>query len=203
MSDPRTDRIAREAAVLIERGQAESLDEAIRLAADSLRLHDAPLPGHGRVRRHAQAMTMQALGDAGYAAHVRSVLAVAEEVMSALELWCGEMRGVRRSGPILLVGRAANGHVDAGATVNIRIYTRLPIGEIAGALVDVGYEEPTFETIGTRHGRLNRLRFVDDGVEVLITRCLPDTAADAGRDLFTGKPIAVLDLEALRKALRG
>lgn len=59
MPDSRTDAIAREAARLIESGRADTLGQAIRAAAEGLGFHDAELPSHGRVRRHAQALAMQ------------------------------------------------------------------------------------------------------------------------------------------------
>ena len=85
MTDPRTDQIAREAARLIETGRAESIDDAIRAAAKTLGCHDAPMPGSGRVRQHAQAMSMQSMGDEGYAESVRNVWEIAEQLMTVLE----------------------------------------------------------------------------------------------------------------------
>ena len=102
MTDLRTDQIAREAARLIETGRAESIDAAIHAAADALNLQDVPLPGRGRVRKHAQAMSMQALGDVGYADSVRNVWEIAEQLMTALEQ-------AMPDDPTLLVGRAAKG----------------------------------------------------------------------------------------------
>jgi hypothetical protein len=207
MTDSRTDRIAREAARLIELGTTADLNEAIRRAAETLGLRHGPRPGHGRVRKHAQAMTMQALGDRGYTDLVRSVLATAEEVMTTLEYAFGEpaaRRGAHRGAggdSVLLVGRAAEGHVDAGAAVNIRLYSRRPIGHVAAALVEVGYAEPEFDTVETRHGRLNRLRFLSEGIEISVTRCRPEMSGDARRDLVTGKTIATMQLNELRQRL--
>ena len=56
MNDPRTDAIAREAARLIESSRGANIGQAIRAAADALGFRDAQLPGHGRVRQHAQAL---------------------------------------------------------------------------------------------------------------------------------------------------
>src|SRR5688500_11322781 len=105
--DPRTDQIAREAARLIETGRTDSIDLAIRAAADNPPLRDAPLPGRGRVRKHAQAMSMQALGESAYNQQRDAIWSVAEQLMSLLEQWLPDAE-------TLLVGRAAEGHIDAG-----------------------------------------------------------------------------------------
>ena len=194
MNDPRTNAIAREAARLIESSRAANIGEAIRAAADALGFRDAELPGHGRVRQHARALAMQALGDTGYAESVRRVWAVAERVMTVLD------QAMPHADP-LLVGRAAQGLIDGGVTVHVRLYTDAPIGDVAAALVEFGYDEPAFETVNTRRGRLNRVRFEDDGLELVLTRCLPNLAGSADRDLFSGRPIRTATLAEVRRKL--
>ncbi|MHC4107799.1 MAG: hypothetical protein ACYSTY_06925 [Planctomycetota bacterium] len=194
MRDPRTDQIAREAARLIETGGADSIGQAIRAAADALGFHDAQLPGHGRVRMHAQGMSMQALGDAGYAEMVRDVWRTAERLMTVLA----------EATPSIeprLVGRAAKGQIDAGVTLHIRAYTRSPIEDVARLLVEFGYGEPAFETVNTKVGRLNRLRLDDDGIEIVVTRCRPDMARRVQVNLFSGQPINTATLEEVRGKL--
>jgi hypothetical protein len=180
MNDPRTDAIAREAARLIDSSRAANIGEAIRAAAEALGFRDADLPGHGRVRKHARALAMQALGDTGYAESVRRVWVVAERLMTVLD------QAVPHADS-LLVGRAAR--ADA------------PIGDLAAALVAFGYEEPAFATVTTRLGRLNRVRLEDDGIELVLTRCLPNMAASADRDLFSGRPIRTATLADVRRKL--
>jgi hypothetical protein len=194
MNDPRTDAIAREAARLIESSRTPNIGEAIRAAADALGFRDAVLPGPGRVRQHARALAMQALGDTGYAESVRRVWAVAERVMTVLD------QAMPHADP-LLVGRAAQGLIDGGVTVHVRLYTHAPIGDVAAALVGFGYDEPAFETVNTRLGRLNRVRLGDDGLDLVLTRCLPDMAGSADRDLFSGRPIRTATLADVRRQL--
>ena len=191
MTDSRKDAIAREAARLVEAGRAGNISEAIKRAAEALGLQHAAMPGAGRVRRHVQAMSMQALGDAGYAESVRSVWRIAERLMTVL------VEAIPDAEP-LLMGRAAQGLIDGGVTLHVRLYTETEIGDIAHTLVEFGYEEPAFETADTRIGRLNRLRFTDDGTEIVLTRCLPHMADTTRLDLFTGKPIRSATLADLR-----
>ena len=195
MTDPQTDQIAREAARLIETGGAESIDAAIHAAASALNLQDVPLPGRGRVRKHAQAMSMQALGDEGYTESVRNVWEIAEQLMTALEQAMPDE-------PTLLVGRAAKGQIDAGVTIHIRIYTKSQIAEIGQMLVDFGYDEPAFETVDAAVGRLNQIRLTEDGIEIVLTRCLPAMLKDAQVDLFRGQAIGTVTLEELRDMLK-
>jgi hypothetical protein len=194
MPDQRTDRIAREAARLIALGKAEGITQAIQAAVDRLGFATAPRPGHVLVRRHARGMAMQALGDVGYASSVADILGRAEELMTLIEHGLADASTV-------LVGRAAKGQIDAGVTLYLRVYTRRPLRDVVELTVDYGYEEPAFETAHTKLGRLDRIRFVDEGVPVVITRCLPEMKSSVRHDLVTGKPIATLDLVALRRQL--
>ncbi|MCP3905653.1 MAG: hypothetical protein GY715_18660 [Planctomycetes bacterium] len=194
MAEPTTDQIAREAARLVQTGAEPDIDRAIHAAAAG---HDAPRPGHGLVREHAQGMAMQALGREGYAEQVRDVWRIAEEIMTVLER-------VVPDGELLLAGRAARGQIDGGVTIHVRVYTDQSIGEIAAALVEHGYEEPAFETARSRFGCLDRIRFVEACRDIVVTRCpagLPAAARRRDRDLFQGRPIATATLEDLRKRL--
>ena len=198
MVDERTDRIAREAARLLETGQAADIAAAIHAAAGVLRLHDAPPPGNGLVRRHAQGMAMQAMGDAAYEQSIRDVWSIAEQLMTAVER-------ATDSAPTLLAGRAARGHIDAGVTLHVRVYTRLPMQQVVEALVEGGYAEPTFETAETRFGRLDRIRFLEEESEIVLTRCLPEMQSASDSDLFTGRRIETATGDELRRrlAMRG
>ena len=196
MPDPRTDQIACEAARLLEAGRADSIGQAIRAAVGALGFRDVDLPGYGRVRQHAQARAMQLMGDVGYAESVRDVWRVAEQLMTVLT-------EAMPQDDSLLVGRAVKGHIDAGVTVHVRLYTVAPIGDVARTLVEFGYDEPAFETVNTRHGRLNRVRLDDQGIEIVLTRCLPHMAASANLDLFTARPIETATLTDLRRKLKG
>jgi len=187
------DELAREAARLIELGRAASIDEALRLVVDRLPEHGRAhvrLPSHGLVREHARGFAMQSRGAEAYAESVRAVLRVAEEIMTLLEEF----------DPVL-AGRAAKGQVDAGAALHIRAYTATSIGEIARMLVDQGYDEPEFDTINTRWGRLNRLSFDENGIDVTITRCTPGMRREAGENLFEPGRVEIATLADLRARL--
>ena len=137
---------------------------------------------------------MQVLGREGYDESVREVWRAAERVMTVLD------DAVPDAVP-LLVGRAAQGLIDCGVTVHVRLYTRAPIGDVAQTLVDFGYDEPDFETAHTHLGRLDRLLLEDDGLAVVVTRCLPDMVKASGQDLFTGRPIHTATLDEVRAKL--
>lgn len=194
MSQEDKDRIAREAARLVETERVESIDRAISLATESLGLGHEDAPGVGRVRQHIRAMSMQALGHEGYEASVRDVLQGAEEIMTLLETTFDDVQ-------TRLVGRAAKGFIDGGVTVHIRLYTERDLGEIADLLVEREYAEPTFETAHTRFGRLDRLRIREEAAEVVLTRCLPAMTGEMMGDLFTGRPLDVIDLAELRRRI--
>jgi len=69
-------------------------------------------------------------------------------------------------------------------------------------LGDFDYDEPAFDTAETKSGRLDRLRFVDEGIEIVLTRCLPEMFKDAQVDLFKGHAIETATLDELRERLK-
>jgi hypothetical protein len=185
------DRIARRAAALLAGGVEPDIHHAIKQAAFTLGFsRGAPIPSEAEVRKHLQGMAQEALGDADYRDQVQGTLALAAEIMDLLE------RGF--SGLTLLAGRGARGHFDGGAEIHIRLYARAELSEIAQLLVDLGFEEPSFETVDTTHGRANRLRTIMDGVTLVVVRCLPEWWSDHQNDLVTGRPTATRTLTSLR-----
>jgi len=133
-------------------------------------------------------------GDSGHAALTAERLRIAEEIMTLLEM---------RAAPseLWLVGRAAKGHLDADPKLRIRAHCTAPIGEIAAALVDAGYEEPAFQVAESKWGRLDRIRFREQGVECVVTRCPRAQVLDSSLDLFTGAPVPRIDLAGLRRMI--
>lgn len=188
------DSVAQLAARMLERREACDMAHAIRAAAVHLGVDRENWPSEALVRRHFEAMVQADRGESGHDALVASRLRLAEEIMTLIDL---EVRPVE----LWLVGRAARGQVDADPRIRIRVHAMMSIGELARDLVDAGYEEPAFEVVDTRWGRLERLRFRSDGVECVVTRCPPSQVLDSTSDLFTERPIARVDLETLRRMI--
>lgn len=188
------DEIARRAARLLAEGMLSCLRDAVRVAAEELRAGAEDLPSDALVRRHAQALAQQELGNEGYAALVGSRLRLAEGLLTLLDF---EFPGAE----LRLVGRAARGQVDADPHLRIRFLGDAPISEIARRLVEHGYEEPVFEVIETRWGRLERLCFREQDVRCSITRCPPAQVRRPEEDLFTGRPVRQITLDELRRLI--
>lgn len=151
-------------------------------------------PTVNQVRRHLQALAQERLGLEGYRAELASILAIAAEAMELLERRVPDCR-------TQLAGRAAAGRLDGEVELHIRASTRVPIGALAEAIVSEGFEEPRFEVVDARCGRLDRMRLDHEGVEVCITRCHPRQVTLAREDLVTGRPIEVLDLAELERVI--
>jgi hypothetical protein len=139
---------------------------------------------------------MQALGQSGYYQQLISIWQIAEQLMSLFEQALPDANA-------LLVGRAAQGHFDAGVVIHIRLYSQTNDVEIASLLVEHGYEEPTFKTAESRLGRLSQICFQEEGVDVVVTRCPSNMALPVNGDLFTAKPVEALGLTALRARIDG
>lgn len=192
------DTIAREAARLLALGKARDMNEALRLAGETSGDDRAPRPSRLQVRRHAQAMSMQAMGEAEYRQQRRDWLALAEEIMATIEQAFPDSA-------TLLVGRAAaegGGHFDADPAVHIRVHTDASITDLAQALVQFGYDEPEFTTLETRGGRLSQLQWLDSGLRIVVTLCPQRRVFESRTDLVTDKPTPALTRAQLAERLK-
>lgn len=184
----------------MEHGRASSIEEAIEsaLAANPMERGLLPpaRPTENQVRRHLQALAQQRLGLEGYRAELAAVLSIAADAMELLERRVPDCS-------TSLVGRAAAGRLDGEVRLHIRASTRVPIGAMAEALVSEGFEEPRFEVVEARCGRLDRLCFDHEGIEVCVTRCHPRQVMPAREDLVTGRPVEVLQLSELDRVIQG
>jgi len=188
------DEIAQRAAkLLLERG-AVGVRRAIELAGTQLGFRADVWPSAALVRQHAQALTERDLGTGGHHELTRARLRIAEEIMTLLETQLAPKE-------LWLVGRAARGQLDADPSVRVRYHGSAEIGEIAAVLVDAGFDEPTFEVLESRWGRLSQLRFRDGDVECVIVRCPPAQVTDSSLDLVTGRPTRRVSLEKLRRVI--
>lgn len=186
------DRIAVQAAMLLSAGAVSHISQAIRSAAEALGLSAGQMPSAASVRKHAQALALQAMGDQQYVQSRLAILRIAEELMTALE-----QRGVES----LLIGRAAAGHLDGDVKLHLRLLADAPVSELAQDLVDFGYDEPRIETVETMYGRLNRMLLQEDGIPIVLMRCPPSLNIDSRQDAFTGKSIVSMTLAQLRRRI--
>ena len=188
------DEIAQLAARLLLQRKADDVRAAIAAAGAQLGYRADAWPSAALVRRHAQALTERDLGVEGHRTLTRSRLRVAEEIMTLFETQLAPKE-------LWLVGRAARGQLDADPVIRVRFHGHTEIGEIAAVLVDAGFEEPSFETLESRWGRLSQLRFREGDVECVVVRCPPTQVTDSSLDLVTGHQIRRVSIEELRREL--
>ncbi len=196
LSEERRDEVARAAARLLRDGRAEDIAGAIRAALRGQAGADEVTVA--RVREHARGLAMEALGATGYRQHVAEVLERAEETMTLLATQLATRVG---DAPVALVGRAARAQVDADPCCRIRVQSAEPIGIIAEVLVSAGVEEPSFSTVETLWGRLDQLRFDDEGIETRITRLPPAMKVALNADLRHEGTVPCLDVAAIRRLI--
>jgi hypothetical protein len=208
LSNARRDEVARDAARLLRDGRAQDIHSAVRAALRGNPGADEVTAG--MVREHARGLALEELGASGYRQHVAEVLERAEETMTLLATQLGNSTsGWVGETPVALIGRAARGLVDADPVCRIRVVSDAPVGDIAAILVAAGVEEPSFSTMETRFGRLDRLTFDDAGVETKILRLPPAMRIPLHADLQSDRPTAsvpAIDLVGVRRllsALRG
>jgi hypothetical protein len=182
--DPAVDALAARAARLLHAGGAASIDAAIDLVCRGV--PRAGVPSRNQVRRHLRGLSEEALGAEGYQQWRGEVLQIAAAVIEAVQQGLGAV-------PMRLCGRAARGWVDGDPRLHLRAFTKARIGAIAAVLVAAGFEEPQFDTLVCRVGRLDRLRFEHEGVEVDLVRCPPGQVRDEPRDLVSGAALPMLD----------
>jgi hypothetical protein len=193
------DAIARDAARRLVHGEAHDLADALARANQATGTHHNP--SAKRVREHAQAIDLQAMGEAMYRARVRGWLELAEDIMATLA-----QAGIES----LLVGRAAVQRFDGDPCIHIRVLAPgdrgITIAEIARRLAELGYEaaEAVFATLevkGGGGGRLSQMRWMEDSARITLTRCTRHSMFQSRRNLATGGPAASLTLTQLQQVL--
>lgn len=192
------DRVARAAAELLSAGRESDPVKAAVRAAQALGLTGVRLPSPGRIRRHL-VLLQASLGQAGLGAGhpgpggPAARQAIADEVCAALD-------AITAGDPVGIVG--ASGALDAtvdpgpaGAVadprepLNIRLFTGTPAGRIADDLRDLGYEDPVVRSRTTVFGRIDELRFEENGVPIAVRVCPPGSVSWARRSLRDGARI--------------
>ena len=188
------DDIARRAVSLLQKDPNLAVTDAISQAVAHLGLPRSTLaPSKALVRKHAQALAMEQLGQQGYEQQRYQRLVCIIDFIRQLE---HEFPGAK----ISLVGRSCDGHFDADPHVHIRFVHDAPVYLIADAVERARLPEPEIKTFVSRVGVLEQIHSAFDFAPLTITRCPPRQLTHAHLHLQTGKPIAqrtLLQLEQL------
>ena len=91
--------------------------------------------------------------------------------------------------------------------MHLRVLADISDAELAQVVVDAGAKEPTFETVKSRHGRLQKIRTDSGGISLHLLICPPGMVpGDQPQDLVRGHGVALLDVDgvmALQASLAG
>ena len=196
------DELARRAARLQHEGRVASTQDAIRAVGGG------PALSAAQVRRHLAAMTDAEFGqseaNAMRARMFDPVIEIMHAVNDHLERFTDRYltaRGTR------LAGRAAGGSLDGDPIMHLRVLADISDAELAQVVVDAGAREPAFETVKSRHGRLQKIRTDHGGIFLHLLICPPgQVPRDQSQDLVRGHGVALLDVDgvmALRASLAG
>lgn len=190
-SDPTRSEIARRAVERLadgrERPTSESISDALDNARRELRLPEGTRhPKRSELRAHAQAHE-ESLGPEVRVRRIRATYEEILEILAALEALVlqQDRDGISRPSPEVY-GRAAVGELDLDPVVHIRVTTMLPIAAIANVLVTIGLAEPSFTTLESRVGRLDRIDTASTLAEYRILRLPPKVPVDPELDLVRG-----------------
>lgn len=170
-----------------ERPTSESISDALESSRRELRLPEGTRhPKRSELRAHAQAYE-ESLGPEVRARRIRATLEEILEVLAALEALVlqQDRDGMERPLPEVY-GRAALGELDLDPVVHIRVTTILPSAAIANVLVAIGLEEPSFATLESRVGRLDRIDTASELAEYRVLRLPPRIPIDPELDLVRG-----------------
>ena len=72
--------------------------------------------------------------------------------------------------------------------------------------METGCEEPVFDLLESRCGKLDRIRTRLNGIDVVLVVCPLERVAEDGHDLVRGTPVSLADrdgVDALRERLLG
>jgi hypothetical protein len=189
-----SDRIAQLAAAILADHKATTAAEAIAAAAGQIGVDArAVRPTPALVRRHAQGLAMERMGESTYRASVRQRMEHAASVMEALEL--------QLNATTILAGRGARWQVDADPTLHIRVYTRHSMERIAQVLLAQHFTQMESATMNTRFGPANQWRAVHLDTTYVVTRCLPEWKRLAHQDLATTRAISTRTFDQLTREL--
>lgn len=197
-------RIARRAIERLAEGRSEAVGDAVDDAARELRARSGfRRPTRSELRAHAQAHE-ESTGPGARGRRIAATLEEALDVLSALEACVigRDPEGTDRPSPEVY-GRAALGELDLDPCVHVRVVTMLPVGTLAAALVDAGLAEPSFSTLESRYGRLDRIATDGAFAEYRIVRIPPALQVDPDRDLIDGARIAHGGFEAISLLVGG
>ena len=103
-------------------------------------------------------------------------------------------------------GRAAEGHLDGDPIVHIRVLAKISAAELTNLVMETGCEEPVFDLLESRCGKLDRIRTRLNGIDVVLVVCSPQCVPEDGHDLVRGTPVSLADrdgVDALRERLLG
>lgn len=195
------DRIARHAAKLLFSGRATTVREAISFAGGSGRI------SRSLIVKHLAAMEESLLGVAAVNVRRAANLEVALEFMEILDSYFDrftelypDARGTR------LAGRAAEGNLDGDPVVNLRVLAEITPAALVNLIMETGCDEPMFDVLNSRHGKLDRIRTRLSGVDVVLVICPPARVPVDENNLVRGTPVNVIDhveVVALRESLLG
>ena len=189
------DDIARRAASLLQKDPNLAVIDAISQAVAHLGLpRETPTPSMALVRKHAQALAMEQLGQQGYEQQRYQRLVCIIDFIRQLEHEFPHAK-------ISVVGRSCEGHFDADPHVHIRFVHDTPIHLIADAVERARLPEPEIKTFVSRVGVLEQIHSAFDFAPLTITRCPPRQLTHAHLHLQTGKPIAQRTLMQLEQLL--
>lgn len=190
--DSRIDLLAQHAARLFHEGSAATINDAIRTAIQETGWTLVPAPPKSLVRRHVQGLTLQTIGLEAYEQRIIDFWLLALDVLILFQ----------DCAPRLL-GRAAKGQIDGGATIYIRVFSDQRIGWLADRAAAHFGIDPEFSTADSPHfGRFDRMTIEIESQQIVITRCPMSRSELIDVDLFTARPIASLTIDDLEARLR-
>ncbi len=190
MQDTNKDQIARRAAQLIVEDATLTISQAIQAAQTQHGTPESPLPSRRQVRQHCRALAQSVLGEEGYRDVIKAQLSVITQLLDSL-------RYLQPDARVMVMGRAARGLLDGPGRVYLRLFSDIALSVFADRLVELGYEEPSFHTVDTLHGRMSQLHLSEGGLDFSLTLIRSGVRVDDQLDLFTGKPITTIDAAGL------
>jgi hypothetical protein len=120
----------------------------------------------------------------------RARLIELEEVMTTLQFALGDAT-------LVACGRAARGHLEDPPSALLRACTAASISQIAAALVEHGFPEPTFRTMDGK-GRHSQVCATGEHLDYVITRCPQGAGGRKPRSLKDGSPLDISGVEQIR-----
>ena len=187
-----TDKVAQVAAAVFHAGDAASLAEAVEWAR--VELGGGSAPSLATVRRHLETLRQESIGLEQWRAERIERLAAIEELLQTLAY-------IEPDSVCYVVGRAAEGYVDATGPAHLRVVGSRVAALVADDLEQQGFPPCEVSSLATCMGSIGVIHLNDGPLRVALAILPEKQKSHQPRSVVDGRSVALVDEVGFRQLL--